>query len=120
MSTKGILIMINITPALESEKLIIGALLLDCSLYELIQDKLCPSDFSDEGLKKVYTSMIEIYKKRKVFDAAMIADDLDVIAETLCQLANECFSIKNLEAHADIIREKSVQRHLIEIAEEIR
>ena len=106
-------------PAIESEKMIIGALLLESSLYKIIEDKLLPNDFSDENLQNIFGAMRDIYKKRGTFDMAMIADEMQVSKISLLELASECYSISNISAHADIVREKSVHLRLIDCKKEI-
>lgn len=108
------------TPAIESEKTVLGGLLLDSGLFWQIKDKLCPEDFFLQFHQTVYQSMIEVYAIRESFDAAMIADHTGININHLVELSNECCSLANLSAHADIIREKSVQRQLIECSNELR
>ena len=108
-----------INPAIESEKMIIGALLLDCTLFKTIENKLIPHDFSDKDLQQIFEAMSKIYKKRTVFDIAMLIDETNFRPEFLLELANNCYSTENISAHADIVREKSVQFRLIDCKKEM-
>jgi replicative DNA helicase len=68
--------------------------------------------------------MKELHEKHGSFDLPMLSDhidyeDSDDIAH-LYDLANNCCSTANLNAHADIIREKSVQRQLLACARQIK
>jgi replicative DNA helicase len=119
-----------IKAAIESEKTVLGGLLLDSSKFEEITSQLCPNDFSLDIHGLIFETMQTIYAKRKVFDIPMILDEmvskendfqhLDQSLEfLLLELSNECPSVANIKSHADIIREKSVQRQLIKVANEI-
>jgi len=116
--------------SIESEKTVLGALLLDCTLFEKISEQLCCNDFSSVVHGSIFETMGSLFSKRKVFDIPMIldvmshqpADNLELhqsLESLLLSLANECPSVANIKAHADIIREKSVQRQLITVAKEI-
>lgn len=108
----------HITPATESERTIIGGLLLDPTLYPEIKVKLAPSDFYYEDLQEIYKAMGDLFCKHQCFDIPMIMMILDSKGdwdeEGLYELANNCVSTANIKAHADIVLEKSVQRQLIE------
>lgn len=111
----------QIRPAIECEKTLLGALILDSSLLSVIKDKIAPPDFSDGFHQAIYESMLNLALKHKDFDIAMIINDLELEDDEayLFELANNCPSTKNIEAHADIIREKSVQMKLAAVAAEI-
>jgi len=102
----------NVTPAIESEKMVLGALLLDGPLYNVVKTMLCPMDFSDPERQEIYAAISDLFKKHGCFDMAMLVDEMPSMEELLYKLANECCSTANIEAHASIIREKSVQRTL--------
>lgn len=112
----------RIKPAIESEKTVLGALLIDNTLFVGLNQQLCSDDFYLPFHKELFKSMCYLLSKNKRFDAPMIIDDLKVSKEHqpyLYELESCCISTKNIKAHADIIREKSVQRQLIKVAEEI-
>jgi replicative DNA helicase len=111
--------MLTITTATESEKMVLGALLLDGPLYNIVKSMLCPMDFSDPARQEIYAAINDLFKKHGCFDMAMLVDEMPAMQELLYQLANECVSTANIEAHACIIREKSVQRQLVKVAQEI-
>lgn len=104
-------------PATESEKVVLGALILDPELFSVVQNILCSADFHYPVHKEIYDCMHKLYLKYGTFDIAMILDNLETNAVYLYELSNECASTRNIEAHATIIREKSVQKHLIQCAE---
>ncbi len=99
--------------AVECEKTFLGALLLNCHFFNDFKDKLCASDFYIDEHQQIYMAMKNVYKKRDMFDPSMIADEMQCDGEYIYELANQCPSTANVKSHADIIREKSVQRQLI-------
>ena len=105
--------------AFESEKTLIGALLLDASCYVVVKDMLCPTDFFDPYHQQIFDTIRKVYAARGVFDIAMVCDQGEFEPNYLLALANECCSTANIRAHAEIIREKSVQRQLAGVAKDI-
>lgn len=116
--------MVYIKPAIESECAVLGGLILDSKLFGDIKDKLCPLDFHAKRHQILFQAMSDLYAKHGIFDAPMILDhieyeDSDDMARVY-DLANNCCSIANIQAHADIIREKSVQRQLMDCVKEAK
>lgn len=105
---------IHITPPTESEKTLLGALLLDSSCFDTIKDMICEADFFSDAHAKVYGAIREVHAARGTFDIAMVSDHGTINAAYLYSLAQDCCSTANIKSHADIIREKSVQRQLAE------
>lgn len=111
--------MSHITPATESEKTILGAILIDNSVLRTLSDRLCPFDFAFEFHQLIFNAMIKIFNRHHAVDVPMLIDELKITDEDeayIYQLANECPSTANVKAHADIVREKSVQRQLLDVA----
>ena len=105
----------NIRPALESEKTVLGGLLLVSSMMPEVEAILCPDDFSCCKHHVIFDAMKIVFNKRGTFDVAMISDvtPIELNDEYLYKLANDCCSTANIIAHAKIVREKSVQRALL-------
>ena len=110
-----------IKPAFESERTVLGGLLLNNDKFETIKNILCPNDFINELNQEIFKAMSILYEKRHCFDIAMLIDYMEppVNEQYMFEIANNCCSTNNLIAHADIIREKSVQRQLIALSKEI-
>ena len=109
-----------LTTAIESEKTVLGALLLDGPLYNIVETMLCPMDFSDPAHQEIYATITDLFNKHGCFDMAMLVDEMPAMQELLYKLANECVSTININSHACILREKSVQRQLIAVTKEIK
>lgn len=113
-----------IKPAIESEATLLGALILDSKLFVNIKDKLCEADFYADRHQRLFNAMKVLFEKHGGFDASMLVDQVDYEDSEdigrIYDLANNCCSTANIQAHADIIREKSVQRQLLACAREIK
>lgn len=112
----------RIKPAYESEKAILGCLLLSPEMFMDAVRGVCGVDFFMPEHQEIFFAMSELYETHQCFDVHMLVDHLPETKDFenyLLMLANECCSTRNLKAHIDIIREKSVQRQLVEIAKEL-
>lgn len=111
----------------EAEQSIIGGLMLDNQVWDKISSKLCDTDFYRTEHRILFRAVQELAKKEQPFDVVTLLDTLksnneldDAGGETyLFELANNTPSVANVNAYADIVREKSVQRQLIGVATEI-
>lgn len=111
----------------EAEQSIIGGLMLDNQAWDKVSTKLCEEDFYRSEHRILFRTIVELSKREQPFDVVTLLDSLksrneldNAGGETyLFELANNTPSVANISAYADIVREKSVQRQLINIAGEI-
>jgi len=112
----------RVIQSIESEKAIIGGLLLDSTSFTKINKQLCPNDFTLSFHQDIFKVMCELMVQHKCFDAPMVCDALGLNKQSekyIYELANCTASTANIKAYADIVREKSVQRQLVSIATDI-
>lgn len=113
--------------SIEAEQSILGGLMLDNQAWDKISTKLCETDFYRTEHRVLFSSILEMVKREQPFDVVTLLDALksfnlleDAGGEAyLFELANNTPSVANVTAYADIVREKSVQRQLIAVANEI-
>ncbi|USQ14736.1 replicative DNA helicase [Legionella lytica] len=113
--------------SVEAEQSIIGGLMLDNQVWDKISTKLCETDFYRTEHRILFRAISGLSKKDQPFDVVTLLDTLkshneldDAGGEAyLFELANNTPSVANVNAYADIVREKSVQRQLIGVATEI-
>lgn len=105
---------------IEAEKSLLGGLLLDPGQMKEISLKLCAMDFYSVAHQDVFENMKRVFEKRGLFDVPILADEMLTKPDYLYELASNCCSTANLNAYADIIREKSVQRALQQYSKEIK
>lgn len=113
--------------SLEAEQAIIGGLMLENQTWDKVGVKLCEADFYRTEHRILFRTILNLANKNQPFDVVTLLDDLqsnncldDAGGEAyLFELANNTPSVANVSAYADIVREKSVQRQLINVATEI-
>ena len=103
--------------SVEAECALLGGLLLDSDQLPAISKKICASDFTLVFHREVYEAMASVFERHQKFDPPMIIEWMKGGHKALYELVADCASTANLNAYADIVREKSVQRQLIDIAQ---
>jgi len=112
---------------LEAEKAVLGAVLVNTSLFDQIAEILKPQDFYLETHRKIFTSMEELSSSSRPIDLITLTnvleknDSLEEIggATYLASIADGIPAISNIEHYARIIREKALLRRLIHSTNEI-
>lgn len=113
--------------ALEAEQAILGGVMLDNQAWDKISSRLCENDFYRSEHRTLFRAVVELAKKSHPFDVITVLDtlkSLDLLDDAggevyLFELASNTPSVANVSAYADIVREKSVQRQLIQVASDI-
>lgn len=113
--------------SIEAEQSILGGLMLDNQVWDKISSKLCENDFYRSGHRILFKALMTLANKNQPFDVVTLLDTLkshnqldDAGGEAyLFEIANNTPSVANISAYAEIVREKSVQRQLINVAGEI-
>ncbi|KTC65792.1 Replicative DNA helicase (plasmid) [Legionella adelaidensis] len=113
--------------SLEAEQSIIGGLMLDNEAWDKVSTKLCETDFYRSEHRVLFKAIQTLVQKEQPFDVVTLLDTLksnnqldEAGSEAyLFELANNTPSVANIVAYADIVREKSVQRQLIAVANDI-
>lgn len=111
----------------EAEQAILGGLMLDNQVWDKISTRLCEDDFYRSEHRVLFRAIVDLARREQPFDVVTLLDALKSYNELdeaggetyLFELANNTPSVANVGAYADIVREKSVQRQLIAIANEI-
>ena len=113
--------------SLEAEQAVLGGLILDNSAWEKVADKINEDDFHLFNHRLIFRAINELVDKREVFDVLTLTDllrqkseieDTNILAY-LGTLANDIPSTSNIKAYADIVREKSVFRQLVQVGNDI-
>lgn len=113
--------------SIEAEQAVIGGLMLDPDSIERVGDLLIEEDFYRRDHRLLYRAIRELSEKNKPFDAVTLGEWLEAnnLAEQvggsgyLIELASTTPSAANIRAYAEIVREKSVLRQLIDVGTEI-
>ena len=112
---------------LEAERAVLGAVLVNTTLFDQIAEILKPHDFYLEIHRKIFTSMEELSSSSSPIDLITLTDvldknnELDAVggATYLASILDGIPAISNIENYAKIIREKALLRRLIHSTNEI-
>jgi replicative DNA helicase len=113
--------------SVEAEQAVIGGLMLAPDALDRVGDLLVENDFYRRDHRLIYRGIRELAEKNKPFDAVTLGEwfEANNLSEQiggpgyLIELASTTPSAANIRAYAEIVREKSVMRQLIEAGTEI-
>lgn len=113
--------------SIEAEQCLLGALMLSETAWDKVADRIGERDFYREIHRLIFRAISELQAEHQPTDAVTVADwfarngMLDRVegGAYLTMLANETPGATNVTGYADIVREKSVLRQLIEIGSQI-
>jgi hypothetical protein len=109
---------------LEAERSVLGCIMLDNDVLPEIVTWLAPSDFYRDTHQVIYRAIVDLYDRGIGVDACTLADELhrgDRFAgiggdDAMAEIVDSVPTAANARYYADIVREKSIGRHAIDIA----
>ncbi|PWK87637.1 replicative DNA helicase [Fulvimonas soli] len=113
--------------SIEAEQAVLGGLMLAPGALDKVADRLAEGDFYRKDHRLIWRAITELANKGMPCDAVTLGDwfEANGLAELvggagyLIELANATPSAANIGAYADIVREKSILRQLIDAGTEI-
>ena len=113
--------------AREAEKAVLGGLMLETERFDSVILKISDKDFHGKDHQLIFESMGELINENKPLDPLTVSEKLDSKnllnkiggKDYLISLATETPTAANLEAYAEIIRQRSVSRQLMKANSEI-
>jgi replicative DNA helicase len=113
--------------SIEAEQAVLGGLMLVSEAWDRVADRIADSDFYRRDHQLIYRAIGELANKSMPCDAVTLGEwfESQGIAELVggsryvMELANSTPSAANISAYADIVREKSILRQLIDAGYEI-
>lgn len=118
----------RLTPQnLEAEQSFLGALLLDKDAVIKVADMLNPEDFYLDKHRRVYESMLDLYRRSEPIDILSLGNRLQEKNELeaiggraeLIALSNAVPTASHVVSYAEIIQKKSTLRRLLQAASDI-
>ncbi|MCD9188816.1 MAG: replicative DNA helicase [Pyrinomonadaceae bacterium] len=111
----------------ESERVILGAILLDNALLSQAIEELKPDDFYSPLHRKIYKAMLALFDASKRIDPILIGEELkkDGALESIGGIAtitNLTYGLphfSDLQEYTKVVRSKSVVRNLIKVCNQI-
>lgn len=113
--------------SVEAEQSVLGGLMIDNAAVDAVAELLVEADFYRGEHRYIYTAMHELVKRNSPFDPLILSAELkarDQLEQAggdayLIELARNTPSTSNILAYAQIVRERSVRRKLIQAARRI-
>lgn len=110
--------------ALDVEKAVLGALMIDKDAYAVVCEILSPESFYEPRNQKVYAAVRDLSMSERPVDVLTVTEqlakngDLDDVGGPvyIAELSSRVASSANIEYHARIIAQKSLARQLISFA----
>jgi len=111
--------------SMEAERSILGAILLDNSLYDQAAEHLTPDDFSLDAHRRVYSRMRDLQESGRPVDMITLVEELDRHKEVeaiggvayLSSLIDGVPERPSIEHYVRIVRNKALLRGLINLAQ---
>ena len=113
--------------SIDAEQSVLGGLMLENSAWDEVADKVTEVDFYRHEHKLLFNAIASLAEKNHPFDVVTLSEwlsnrkeleDVGGIAH-LGELAHNTPSAANIAAYAEIVRERSVLRQLIQASTEI-
>lgn len=113
--------------SIDAEQAVLGGLMLVPEAWDKVADRISEQDFYRNDHRLIFRAIGELSNKNMPHDAVTLGDWFEANgfaeqvggASYVMQLANTTPSAANITAYADIVREKSVLRQLIDAGTEI-
>ena len=110
--------------AIEAEQALLGSLIMESTSWEKISDRLQPTDFFDVKNRTIFNEIYELASNEQVVDLLVLEEalkskgKLDGIGgrDYLAELTKIVPTHAHITQYADIIKEKSILRELINIS----
>lgn len=113
--------------SIEAEQSVLGGLMLVGEAWDRVADRLSESDFYRREHQLIFRAISELAAQTKPFDAITLGEWFERNDETasiggmayLAELANNTPSSANIVAYADIVRNRAIERQLLEATHRI-
>lgn len=113
--------------SLEAEQSVLGGLMLSARAWDQVADKITDTDFYREDHRLIFQAVRDLHDSSRPCDAVTVSEWFESHGQVdqvdggnyISQLANNTPSAANVGAYADIVREKSILRSLIDVGSTI-
>ncbi len=113
--------------ALEAEMAVLGSMLIERDAVEKAVDVLMEKDFYQDGHRKIFTAMRELYNRGDAVDVVTVGEELkrqkllEEIGGTnaLTDLIHKVATAAHVDYYARIVKDKSILRELINCSTQI-
>lgn len=113
--------------AVELEKVVLGALMIDADAFSMVSEILKPETFYEPRHQKIYQAIQTMNMEERPVDIMTLVDELTKMGEIekvggasyLMEISSQVASAAHIEYHARILAQKALARQLIHYAGDI-
>ncbi|HYD55985.1 MAG TPA: replicative DNA helicase [Burkholderiales bacterium] len=113
--------------SIEAEQSLLGALLLDNQAFDRVADIVVAEDFYRDDHRRIWRHIARLVEQNKPADVVTLSESIEASEDKdktggpayLGALAQNTPSALNVRRYAELVREKSVQRRLAQVATSI-
>src|SRR5687767_15774667 len=113
--------------SIEAEQSLLGALLLDNQAFDRVADLVTGDDFYRDDHRRIWRHIAKLIEAGKPADVVTVSESVEASEDKdktggpayLGALAQNTPSALNIRRYAELVRERSVQRRLAQVATEI-
>ncbi len=113
--------------ALDAERSVLGAVLIDADAIVKVADILSPESFYDKKHQLIFSAALELYEKKQSIDVVTLTEKLRKQKKltdaggsaTIAKLSNILSTAANVEDYAKLVADAYTKRRLIKMAGEI-
>ena len=113
--------------SVEAEQSVLGGLMLENSAWERVADLINEQDFYRSDHRAIWKQIVRLVDENKPADVVTVAEALESLEQLdhagglayLAALAQNTPSAANIRRYAEIVRERSVLRKLVEVGAQI-
>jgi len=122
------LIALKLPPhSVEAEQSLLGALLIDNQAFDRVADIVAADDFYRDDHRRIWRHIARLVEASRPADVVTVAESIEASEDKdktggtayLAALAQNTPSALNVRRYAELVRERSVQRRLAQVATEI-
>ena len=109
--------------SVEAEQSLLGGLLLDNQAFDRVADIVSGQDFYRDDHRRIYRHIVKLVEAAKPADVVTVSESIEASEDKdktggpayLGALAQNTPSAHNIRRYAEIVRERAIQRKLIEV-----
>jgi replicative DNA helicase len=113
--------------SVEAEQSLLGGLLIDNTAFDKVADLVSAEDFYRDDHKRIWRHVLKLLEAGKPADVVTVGESIEASEDKdraggsayLGALAQNTPSALNIRRYAELVRERSVQRRLAQVATEI-
>ncbi|HEX6415193.1 MAG TPA: replicative DNA helicase [Burkholderiales bacterium] len=113
--------------SVEAEQSLLGALLIDNQAFDRVADIVAADDFYRDDHRRIWRHIARLVEASRPADVVTVAESIEASEDKdktggtayLAALAQNTPSALNVRRYAELVRERSVQRRLAQVATEI-